>query len=273
MRLAPVLAQGVQHRRQGTADRSCERQRHQRVGGVVTPTNAQCIHRHEPLDVQNQVFIPAPFDGFVRFARAHQPGHAIDGFNPVVSGAGGLVGAEGDVVAQLLALDQRRQGGHHEGIMAIEQHESAAEDAQLRGRIGRQCAVPVEMILRHIENGRHGRLEAAAGVELKARQLQHPNLGQCATVLLRIKLVRKGVEQGRADVARHRHGPACAEHQLACQRSHRGLAVGAGHADHLGHVALRRLQVSQRLRKEVEFTGAGHPASCSCRRQTGHRSR
>ena len=50
MRLAAVLAQRVQHRRERAADRARERQRGERVDGVVAAADAQRVGRHQVLD-------------------------------------------------------------------------------------------------------------------------------------------------------------------------------------------------------------------------------
>ena len=51
MRLAGVLAQGVQQRRERAADRRGQRQRRERIGGVVTAAHAQRVGGHQALEV------------------------------------------------------------------------------------------------------------------------------------------------------------------------------------------------------------------------------
>ncbi len=46
--------------------------------------------------------------------------------------------------------------------------------------------------------------ETLHALKLKAGQLQHPGLGQ----IFSVQVVRQGIEQAGADVARHRHRPA-----------------------------------------------------------------
>eukprot|EP01137_Pigoraptor_chileana_P021094 Opistho-2@84365 len=81
MRLAAVLAQAMQHRRQRATGRAGQGQGGQRIGGVVTSAHAQGIGRHQAL--QGDLFVlvvnPAtflPLDRLVELAGAYQPGHA-----------------------------------------------------------------------------------------------------------------------------------------------------------------------------------------------------
>jgi len=101
-------------------------------------------------------------------------------------------------------------------------------------------------------------------VELEAGQLKHPDLGQ----RVRVQPPGQGIEQGRPDIARHRHSFAGPADQLAGEGGDRGFAVGAGHGQHFGVVAARGLQAAQRLGKQAQFTG--HPqAQCARRLQNG----
>ena len=67
----------MQHRRERAADRRGERERGERIRGVVTAAQAQRIGRHQTLQVQL-------FDGVVTLPRAlfalvrsHEPCHAV----------------------------------------------------------------------------------------------------------------------------------------------------------------------------------------------------
>ena len=276
MRLAPVLTQAMQHRRQWTSGRCSQSQCGQRVGRVVPPTYAKRIQRHEALDVQDHLLVFAPLHRLVGFDCPDQPSHTVSRLNAVVARAHRLVRAKSNVVAQLAALDERWQRRHHERITTVEQHQSAAEDARLGRRVGRQRAVPVKMVLRHVKDRRHAGFEIAAAVQLEARQFKHPHLRQALAIALRIEFFGERVQQGRADIASHSDRLACVLHQQARERGHGGFTVRSGDADDFRRVSFRRLQVCKGLRKQTEFVAAQDSgSSCSsrqrsdcCRRQT-----
>ena len=119
--------------------------------------------------------------------------------------------------------------------------------------------MPVQMVLGDIEHrGRRG-LECAAVVELKAGQLQHPGLRQS----LGIDASGQGVEQRRTDIAGHAHAQSAMLQQLTGQRGDRGLAVGAGDAQHLGRIAMGFAQALERKGKQIQFAARGQ-ADAAC---------
>ena len=126
-----------------------------------------------------------------------------------------------------------------------------AEDARLRTGIRVHRAVPVEVVLRHVEHGRGGGLEVLDAIELEARQLEHPDLGQrrgLALFVLRVERGGERVEHRRPDVAGRGDAAAAALDQQRGQRGRRRLAVGAGDRDRLA--ARRRARPSDRPARE-----------------------
>ena len=168
---------------------------------------------------------------------------------------------------------------HHAGIVAVDDDgRPAAEHTGLGLDVGRDRAVPVEVVFAHVEQRRRIGFERRAVGELEARQLEHPDLGQTlAKRLERAGLERVGqrLQHRRADVAGRRHALAAA---LDEQRRHRRggrLAVAAGDGDQLrARSRSSAPQVLQRRAEQVELTehaDAGHAAPRSaeqrCRRR------
>ncbi len=97
------------------------------------------------------------------------------------------------------------------------------EDPQLGGDVAAVAAVPVEVVLRQVEEHAHARTEALDVLELEARELGDDD--------------RLGVHharhrrQGVPDVAAHGHREAGVAEDGAGELGGRRLAVGAGDAD------------------------------------------
>ena len=243
MRLTTIFAQSIERRAERTTGSTREGKRRQRVEGVVLAANAQCIGRHQTLhhDVFFDYRTALALDGFVGLQRAHQPGHAIDTLDAEIGRPQWQAGTESDVGAGLRTLqpgaDRRRQHVHHSRIVTVEDHQAArAEDARLGSGVGGHVAMPVQMVLRQVEDNGSGGLEILHAIELEAGEFEHPDIGQRAGV----DVCRQGVEQGRADVAGDGHGLAGALDQLASERGDGRLAVGAGDGQHGGPVARLR---------------------------------
>ena len=278
VRLAPVLAQAVQHRRERAASGGGQRKRRQRVGGVVAAPDAQRFERHQALDVQRCFLGLAALEAVISLHRAHQPGHAVDGFNAVVTGALGFAAAKRQVAARWLAFGGRGQGGHHQRVVAVQQHQAvAAIDIGFGGAVGAQGFVPVQVVLRDVQHRGDCRLEIRDAVELKTGQLQHPDIGQRrnaiapALALRGVELFAQSVQQRRADIAGHCHGFSGALDQLAGQRGDGGFAVGAGDGNHLGRVALGVFQVKQCVGKQAQLVAAGNAARLRRANHARHR--
>ena len=217
---------------------------------------------------------PGALGRFVGLVRAHQPNHAIDRFHAEVARALRQVGAEGDMGAQLRLLQLHahwlRQHLHDRRVLTVQHHQPRlAKNACLGCAIGSHASVPVQVVLREVEHHGRSRLEVLHTVELEARQLQHPHLGQ----ILRSDARGQCVEQRRADVAGHGHAAARVLHQLARERGDGGFAVGAGHGQHGGRVAVLRTQGAQRLRIQVQFAAKAYLASASSFQNRSKRSR
>ena len=163
--------------------------------------------------------------------------------------------------ARLAGRLGRRGLGHHRRhrrVVAVDHHHGVlAEHARLGRGVGLHLAVPIEMVLREVEHRRNARLEALHGVELEARQLEHPHVGQVAEHRLVVEHLREGRKQGRPDVAGHRDMPAGALDQLRGHRGRRRLAVGAGDRHHLRRVAALGLQIGERAHVQVELAVHG----------------
>ena len=234
MGLAAVLAQAEQHRRQAAPRSPAQRQRRQRVQGVVPATDAQGVGGHEPLNVKLVRVFVATAAGFVGFVRPNQPRHAIDDLDAVVARPFRHAGAKGHHTALLRFLQaspaRRRPHGHHARIVTVEHHQAlSTEHLGLGRRISGHAAMPVQVVLGQVEHRGSRRLEGVTAVELKTRQFQHPDVGQG----VRVEAGGQRIQQGRADVARYNHGLARPLHELPSQCGHGGLPVCPGDAEHL----------------------------------------
>ena len=173
VRLAPVFAQTIQDGAQRTTRCRTQGQRGQRIAGIVATTYAQGISGHKALNMQFFLIVLAFFARFIGLQGANQPDHAIDFFEAKIARPLGHVATKSDV----LSLDRplqlhahgRRQHGHDSGIIPVQNHQAlGSKDAGLRLCISLHRAVPVQMVLRHIEHHSGGGLKADIVVELKA---------------------------------------------------------------------------------------------------------
>ena len=173
VRLATVLAQAVQQGPQRAAGRLAERQRRQRIQGVVPAADAQGISRHQPLQVQLLHIALARLEGLVGLQRAHQPDHAIDRLDAEVPRALWQVATKGDVLTPLRALQpgpgRLGQQGHHQRVVAIKDHQGLlAKHPSLGAGVGGHAAVPVQVVLAQVQHHGCFGLKASAGIELEA---------------------------------------------------------------------------------------------------------
>ena len=109
--------------------------------------------------------------------------------------------------------------------------------------------MPIQVVLAEVEHRCYRRLKVFGIVQLKAGQLQHPDLRQG----LGFQDLGQRVEQRWTDVAGHGHGFTGTRYQLARQRGDGGFAIGAGNRNDLGLVSLRFLHCTQGLRKQAQF--------------------
>ena len=190
-------------------------------------------------------------------------------FQPVIAWLRGQAAAKSDDRAQRgpgrsfgrsFGCFRRHGRGAHGGhpfVIAVEHHRaSSAKHARLGRRVSLHAAVPVQMVLRDVEHCGRRRLEGMCGVQLKAGQLQHPDIGQG----IGLQPFGERVQQRGADVAGHGHCFARALCELARERRHGGLAIGARDGDDGGRVAALRLQIGQRLAEQVQLARHGHAA-------------
>ena len=230
----------------------------------MAAADAQRVGWHQALNQNLLRFAPAGL--FAGVHGAHQPGQTVHIFQPQVADPRGQVAAKAQHHAGgrwrffgCAGSDfdfACRRGGHchNRCVVAVEHHRSVvAENAGFGGGVIVHAAVPVQMVLAEVEHHGRSRLKQAAVVQLEARQLQHPHLGQG----LGIQRLGQRIEQGWADVAGYGDRLAGARDQLAGQRGDRGFAVGAGDGQHAGCVGVLRVQVGQGLGKQAEF--ATHP--------------
>ena len=117
------------------------------------------------------------------------------------------------------------------------------------------AAMPVKVVLRDVQTRCGCRLEYGAVVELKARKLQHPALGQSIC----LQCLRECAKQGGADIACYGYRLPCACQQLPSQCSYRGFAIGARNAQHFGGIAALLLQLPQGVHKQIQLAAYPKP--------------
>ncbi len=105
------------------------------------------------------------------------------------------------------------------------------------------------MVFGHIEHDRGVEREAVCRFELEARQFDRPEIGQ----FFACERIAQGIERGRRNVARGLRAQARRLRQMRGQGGHRGLAVGAGDADHTRRITAFGLQMRERLGEEFDL--------------------
>ncbi len=168
VRLAAVLAQAVQHRRERAADGVGQRQRGERVGGVVAAAHAQRLGGHQALQrgaprrrrrragaapPRPPARAPARPCRGRRRGRSRRHGAARRGRSARPARGAGFAArraARRDATGSAGAarrLDRR--------VVAVDDHHRPrAPDARLGGGVGVEAAVPVEVVLRDVEQRR-----------------------------------------------------------------------------------------------------------------------
>ena len=275
--LAPVFAQGIQHGPQGGLGVAGQGQCGQSIEGIVLAADAQGLGRHQALHERRIVVIALVLGrtGAGLFAptfaldQAHQPHHAVHNFQtPVTGHTGGVAAKGGDLSLDGFFLFRGiadRLQSHHARIIAVEhQQAGAAHDAGLGGAVIIHAAVPIEVVFAQVEHGAGTGLKILDPIELKARQLQHPDRWQARTC----GALAPGVEQIGANVARHDHVLTRGLKQPGGQGRDRGFAIGAGDGQHLRCIARLGLGLAQRVDKQTQF--GAHPQACF-NRCTPHR--
>ena len=207
--------QRAEHGVERQADRMAQRQRGERVGIVVGATDLQFANRQQLVELERQpllaVFLDQAESLEVRLVQAERPArHGI-----------------GD----------QRSG---QGIGAIH-HDLAgtAEDPVLGQVVVSHAVVAIHMVFADVQHGRHLGVEAIAGFQLEARQLQHVQLDVVGQ-----QVERRGAEvaaDGDTLVRGHRH--------FAHQGGHGALRVGTGDGDDRG------LRLAG---EEIDVTGDAH---------------
>ena len=109
--------------------------------------------------------------------------------------------------------------------------------------------MPIQVILGDIKQGRYRWLERIDTIKLKTGKLQHPGVWQRRCV----KVASQGVQQGRANVARHCDSFSGTFDKLRGESSHRCFSVSPGDADNFRGVAALGFQLQQYLRKKAEL--------------------
>ena len=109
--------------------------------------------------------------------------------------------------------------------------------------------MPIEVVFAEVEHGAGRGLKVIDPIELKARQLQHPDRWQARTC----GAFAPGVEQIGANVARHDHVLTRGLEQPGGQCRDRGFAIGAGDGQHLRGIARLGLGLAQGVDKQTQL--------------------
>jgi hypothetical protein len=115
------------------------------------------------------------------------------------------------------------------GIVPVEDlHPVAVEHARLRGRVLGHPDVAIEVVLAQIQHRRRVGAQARRGLELEARELEHPDLRHAPGLEPGGERVEHRGRDVPGDGGVEPRGPA----HRAGERGDRGLAVRAGDRDH-----------------------------------------
>jgi hypothetical protein len=182
----------------GHPEAAGERAGSQRVGDVVAAVDLQLV------DAQHR----------------HAPAYQRPAAHPVVV----IVEAEGEH-----ALARKRHGDGARVMPVQHLHRRPGEDPRFRRAVLVDAGVAIEMILRKVQHRRRVRLERPGSLELVARQLEHPGGGRRGPPQRRL-------QHRRRDVAGHFGVDSRALQEMPGERSHGGLAVGAGNGKDLRFV-------------------------------------
>ena len=232
MRLAPVRGKRGERRSDGQACSLDEGERGKCVHRVVAAGNEKRLFRAEERRLRRALIKPG------------KPQQAVSPSGEAVfARLDGLTAAERAHGTSLCKTERL-------GVLAIDDANGVLlEDAPLRLGVGLHVAVPIKVVLGDVQNSCGCALEARRRVELKARELKHPDLGQNACIE---RLVELGHGVG-ADVARSRRTTAALGGHLRDQRRRGRLAVRAGHADYDGAVTRAGLKVCERSGEEFDL--------------------
>ena len=176
MRLTLVFTQTKQHGSQTCTCAGGQGQSRQGIDCIVSAPNAQCVSRHQSLDVNFFHFPFAQAACFICLKGPHQPGHAVDSFQTKIARALRHFCAKGDVLALngLLQFSAHRfwQHGHHASIVSVQYHEGIGTKYFFFGScVGFNGAVPIQMILCNVQDRGCRGIKGACIVKLKTGQL------------------------------------------------------------------------------------------------------
>ena len=183
VRLTPVFAQAIEHGAQGATCTAGQRQSGKCIDRVVPTPDAQSIGGHQALNVQLFFSVLTAATGFIGLHGAHQPGHAVRHFNAEVPRALGHVTTKlhANTLNRFLQLHAHWFGphGHDLRVFAVKHHQGLiTKNTGFGCGVGGHAAVPVQVVLRDVEHCCRCGFKTLAAVELEARQLQNPHLGQ-----------------------------------------------------------------------------------------------
>ncbi|CFO00707.1 Uncharacterised protein [Bordetella pertussis] len=225
-------------------------------------TDAQGIHRHQAAHAatgaggRRRVLLASRrrrrLVEIVGFAGG-QPRNALTQLQAHVTDQGGHVAAEAAYIQGLQALDH----GDRQRIVAVDDGQARRlEDAGLGLRIGLHVAMPVEVVLGHVQHDRGVGRQRPRGFQLEAGEFQHPHLRQ----IILVQRIHQRGQRGGADIAgRARAHPACLD-QLPGQRGDGGLAIGASDRQHARTILSGFGQAGQRAGEQLDLAHHFHVA-------------
>ena len=180
-----VLTQAVQHGRQGAADAGGQGQGSQRIGGVVAAPHQQGVGGHQALQQQGFKLASFQLHGDIERNRPHQPGHVVLSDHAPVTRALRRrqtkplhdAGRYGRLPSRCFADDGWGHRGQHGGVIGVDNHGAAASPhARFGCAVPGHVAMPVEVVLGDVEQRCGVGRKRRRVLQLKARQLQHPDL-------------------------------------------------------------------------------------------------
>src|SRR5258706_1483787 len=221
----------AQRRKQGLgrqAERAAERERGERIGGVVQPGELQFPHRKERVCALREPALAATLEQ-----------------TPVLR-------APWDLEAEADRLSARQRHCEAARVIAVEHLDAVArKDPRFGASVVVDAAVAVQMVFADVEYRSRVSGERGGLLELEAGELQHPQ----ARGLSLVFTAHQCVQHGRPDVAGDFAVGSRSSRHRAGERRNGALTVGARHRDDL------RAALRERLREQLDVAYDLHARS------------
>ena len=246
MRLARIVGQRPQRRAQRQVNRRDQSQSSQRIAQIVSPLYAQAFSGHQAGQGNLWVLV------FLRRCAAqsgnalHQPSNVACTF---IQTKVQMPARQIEAVADFVFI-HNATGKCKFALLAVHHGDGAGREYfQLVSDVLLHVHMPVEVVLRDVQNHRRARRKMLRIMQLKARQLQHPNIGQAVA----LHAAAQSVEQTWADIACQFHPLTGALRQQSREAGNGGFAIGARNGQHFRAIGIERIEFAQAAREQLQL--------------------